>query len=130
MFIPFSREFNAKELLSVSSNIPELVKLVVETLRDKKVENLKVIDVSKVVSYTDYFIIGTGNSSTHVQTMADSVARLVKRPNEAGIIPEADQGSNWVLFDGNFFILSLFQEEARKKYALEELWQDGEEIEI
>ena len=62
--------------------------------------------------------------------MADSVAKLVKRPNEAGIIPEADQGSNWVLFDGNFFILSLFQEEARKKYALEELWQDGEEIEI
>lgn len=114
----------------MSSNIPELVKLVVETLKDKKVEDLKVIDVRKVVSYTDYFIIGTGNSSTHVQTMADAIAKLVKKPNESGIKPEADQGSNWILFDGDFFILSLFQDEARKRYSLEELWHDGEEIEI
>ncbi|MDD3000663.1 MAG: ribosome silencing factor [Candidatus Riflebacteria bacterium] len=114
----------------MSANVPEILKLVVQTLKDKKVEDLTLLDVRKLVSYTDYFIIGTGNSSTHVQTMSDAVADLVKLPGERNTKPEVDQGSNWILYDGNFFVLNLFQKDSRKRYALEDLWQDAEQVNI
>lgn len=114
----------------MSANVPEILKLVVQTLNDKKVEDLTLLDVRKLVSYTDYFIIGTGNSSTHVQTMSDAVAELLKLPGEKNTRPEADQGANWILYDGDFFVLHLFQKDSRRRYALEDLWQDAKQVNI
>ncbi len=111
------------------SDIPELIKIVVETLKDKKAENLVLLDVKKLVPYADYFIIATGNSSTHVQTLADAVSNLIKEP-EKGLKAENDPQANWVLIDGGDFILHVFQPNARKFYALEELWEDADRIEI
>ena len=111
------------------NEIPELVKNVIETLKDKKAENLVVLDVKELVPYTDYFIIATGNSSTHVQTLADSVANLLKKPEE-GIKQENDPQANWLLIDGGDFVLHVFQPNARKFYALEQLWEDAKRIEI
>ena len=111
------------------AEIPELIKIVIETLKDKKAENLVVLDVKKIVNYTDYFIICTGNSSTHVQTLADAVANLLKKPEE-GIKQVNDPQANWLLIDGGDFVLHVFQPNARKFYALEDLWEDAERIEI
>jgi ribosome-associated protein len=116
--------------LHLSANVPEILKLVIQTLKDKKVEDLTVLDVKKLVSYTDYFIIGTGNSSTHVQTMSDAVADLVKIPGGKTTKPEADQGSSWILYDGDFFVLNLFQKDSRKRYALEDLWHDANQVSV
>ena len=104
------------------SEIPELIKIVVETLQDKKAENLVVLDVRKLVNYTDFFIIATGNSTTHAQTLADAVGKLLKKQND----PQA----NWLLIDGGDFVLHVFQPNARKFYGLEELWEDANRIEI
>lgn len=108
----------------------EIVKLVIDALKDKKVEDLAVLDVRKLVAFTDYMVIGTGNSSTHVQTLANAVLELMKKPNEHNLQPEADIGNTWVLYDGEHFIVNLFQQEARERYNLENLWQDAEKIEI
>ena len=99
-----------------------------ETLKDKKAENLVVLDVKKLVHYTDYFIIATGNSTTHAQTLADAVGKLLKKPEE-GIKQENDPQANWLLIDGGNFVLHVFQPNARKYYALEELWEDAERVE-
>ncbi len=111
------------------AEIPELIKIVIETLKEKKAENLVVLDVSSLVSYTDYFIIATGNSSTHVQTLADSVGLLLKKPEE-GLKQENDPQANWLLIDGGNFVLHVFQPNARKFYALEELWEDADRINV
>lgn len=111
------------------SEVPELIKIVIETLKDKKAEDLLVLDVKKLVTYTDYFIIATGNSAPHVNTLIDSVGKLLKRPEE-GLKQENDPQANWLLIDGGNFVLHVFQPNARKFYALEDLWEDAEKVEI
>ena len=111
------------------ADIPELIKIVVETLKDKKAENLVVLDVRNLVNYTDFFIIATGNSTTHAQTLADAVGKLLKKPEE-GLKTENDPQANWLLIDGGDFVLHVFQPNARKFYGLEELWEDAKRVEI
>lgn len=108
----------------------ELVKTIVERLRDKKVEDLTVLDISKLASFTDYMIIGTGTSSTHVRTLADTVVEFMKKPGEHNLQPEADIDNSWVLYDGGHFIVNIFQPDARVRYNLEDLWQDAHKVEI
>jgi ribosome-associated protein len=110
--------------------IPESIRVIIETLKDKKVENLAVLDVTSLVPYTDYLIIGTGNSAPHVLTLADSVARLIKIPNVGGVRQESDQSANWVLIDGGDFVLHIFQPKARNYYNLEDLWEDAKRVEV
>lgn len=114
----------------MSNSLPETIKPIIEALQDKKAENLVVIDVRGLASFTDYFIIATGNNSPHAQTLADAVFKLLKKPNEAGIPIETDLNSSWVLIDGGSFIVHIFQPKAREYYALEELWQDAKKLEL
>lgn len=107
------------------------VKKVVQILNDKKVEDLVVLYVKKLVSYADYFIIGSGNSQTHVDAMASAVIEyLESRSKSKHVSVERDLGSTWVLIDGGNFILHIFQPETRKYYALEELWSDATILDI
>lgn len=116
--------------MSAVRQVPESIKIVIEALKDKKVENLTVLDVTSLVPYTDYFIIGTGNNAPHVQTLADTVAKLIKVPNVGGVKLEADLTSSWVLIDGDEFVLHIFQPKARTFYNLEDLWEDAPRIEV
>ncbi len=116
--------------LTASNGVPETVKIVLETLKDKKVADLVVLDVIGLVPYTDYFIIGTGNNAPHVQTLADAVARLIKIPGVGGVRMEADQTSNWILIDGGEFVLHIFQPKAREFYNIEDLWEDAVRMEV
>jgi len=116
--------------LSKSKAVPESIKIVIDALKDKKVEDLVVLDLTGLVPYTDYFIIGSGNSSTHVQTLADTVAKLIKIPNVGGVRLGSDQAANWILIDGGDFVLHIFQPKARKFYNLEDLWEDAPQIEV
>ncbi len=107
-----------------------LVKDIVNKLRDKKVEDLTVLDVTELVAFTDYMIIGTGTSATHVRTLSDAVVEHMKKPGEHNLQPESDIDNSWILYDGGHFIVNLFQPEARERYSLEDLWQDAKVIEI
>lgn len=113
-----------------NNSVPERLKIIVDALREKKVENLQILDVTKLVSYTDYLVIGTGNSSPHVQALADEVARLIKIPHVGGVRMEKDAVSSWVLVDADDFIVHLFQPDARKFYKLEQLWEDAKPVEV
>ena len=57
----------------MSEESRKMAKLAVEALDDKKAEDIKVIDISKVSVIADYFIIAGGTSSTHVRSLADEV---------------------------------------------------------
>ncbi|KAF1081856.1 MAG: hypothetical protein GQF41_1496 [Candidatus Rifleibacterium amylolyticum] len=116
--------------MSKSKAVPESIKIIIDALKDKKVEDLVVLDLTGLVPYTDYFIIGSGNSSTHVQTLADTVAKLIKIPHVGGVRLESDQAANWILIDGGDFVLHIFQPKARKFYNLEDLWEDAPQIEV
>ena len=114
----------------MNKELPKALSDILDILQDKKVEDLQVLDVSKLVSYTDYFIIGTANNTPHAQTLINSVERYVKVPGVGGFDLENDPTASWLLFDGGDFILHIFQAETRKYYNLEELWEDAKPVAI
>ncbi len=112
-----------------ASDLPELLQKVIRLLVEKKAENPVLMQVADLVGYTDYFLIATGNNTPQVQAMAEAVALELKHGGKPTRI-EGKHDTVWVLIDGGDFVVHLFQPEARKFYALEDLWGDAPVIEI
>ncbi len=107
----------------------ELARIAVDALEDKKVEDLRIIDISHVSIMTDYFIIGSGSSQTQVKALANNVEEKL---HEAGIHPrqvEGYQSASWILMDFNDIIVHVFNRDDRLFYNLEKIWLDGKIIE-
>lgn len=96
---------------------------LVETLEEKKGEDIVLLDLLGVCSFTDYFVICTGGSERTLQALADEVMRRVKVPGASR--PEGEASSGWVLLDYGGVVLHLFAPKARAYYRLEDLWRAG-----
>lgn len=102
------------------------ISVFIDLLEDKKAKNIKVIDIRRLTTIAQYFIIVSGTSTTHIKTLADN---LVDKLAENGIKPLRIEGYNyarWILMDFGDVIVHIFHEEDREYYGLERLWQDGE----
>jgi ribosome-associated protein len=96
-----------------------------EAALDRKAEDVVVLDVSALTSFTDAFVVATGTSDRHVKAVADAV---VERAQELGLRPlgvEGYEGGEWVLIDLDDVIVHVFQGEKREHYDLERLWADA-----
>ena len=100
----------------------ELAQEIVDLLSDKQAEEIVLLDISQVSSFTDIFVIATGTSGRHlsalVQTLDEDLDRRYPRPRHV----EGDAGSGWVLLDFGDVIVHLFAPEERAFYNLEGLW--------
>lgn len=96
---------------------------VVEKLKDLKVENIEVIDVSKRTSIADYVIIGTGRSGKHLQSSLENLNLELKNNGIVGIRPEGDSKSGWILLDAKDIVIHLFLKEIREKYNIEQIFE-------
>jgi len=92
-------------------------------LEEKKGENIIALDLRKITTITDFFIIATANSKTHIQTLAKEIIHSLKKDkNLIPINPLKETDTQWVLLDYQDFIIHLFLKEVREYYNLEELW--------
>src|SRR3989440_3655586 len=92
---------------------------------NRKAENVVVLDVSKVSSITDYFVICTGTSEPHLRAIVDEIIETLGK--EHGIRPRARDGqleTAWVVLDYFDVIVHVMRKEAREHYNLEALWGD------
>ena len=107
----------------------ELVKkFVVEGLQEIKGQNITVLDLREIENaVTDFFIIAEGNSNTQVNSLADSVHKVV-RENVGDRLwhIEGRENSEWVLMDYVTVVVHIFQTGIREFYDLESLWGDAE----
>ena len=90
---------------------------------DKKADDLVLLNLEEVASFTGYFLLCTGHSARQVQAIADSVEEQLGR---AGFRPahfEGYENGEWVLLDYVDFIVHVFSESARSYYDLERLWR-------
>ena len=110
----------------------ELVEKIVEGIQNIKGKGIVVIDLSETGnSICSYFVICAGDSSTHVNSIADNVMRFVK--TETKMNPISKDGfvnRQWIALDYGDVLVHTLQREAREFYRLEELWADGKVTEI
>lgn len=104
------------------------LKTVCSALEDKKVMELKILDVSASSSITNYFVLASGNSVPQLKALAASVEKALKVNNIGILGVESDSQSGWVVIDGFDFMVHIFLPEVREAYALEVLWKDAKEI--
>lgn len=100
----------------------EVAQQAVDLLSDRQVEDIALIDISKVSDFTDFFVIGTANNERQMRAVVDT---LDKELGLLGVQLRAREGtpdSGWVLLDFSGVIVHLFSAEARAFYRLDELW--------
>ena len=104
-----------------------LVQKIVEGLQEKKGKKIVVADMTEIDEAAfQYFIICEGNSSTHVNSIADAMIDYVRK--EAETKPFAHDGfqnSQWIAIDYGNILVHVFQPECRDFYKLEQLWADA-----
>lgn len=93
-------------------------------LSEKKYVELKIIDISTISSFCDYFIIVSTDNLRANNAMKDE---FVDKLEEMGISPRRIEGANtdWILIDYENIIVHFFTEEKRLFYNLEKVWADG-----
>ena len=108
----------------------ELAQLAVQALDSKKALKIRAIGIRDISVLADYFVIAAGTSSTHVNALADEVAYRLGEVGEKSYHTEGSGTGGWILLDYGPLVVHVFQEKTREFYALERLWQDGEELDL
>lgn len=106
----------------------EALRIAVNAADDKKANDLVILDISKITSFANYFLICTGDSSRQMQAIADEVEKRLKA---SGIRPshvEGYQHSEWILLDCMDLVVHIFSKNARAFYDLERLWRDAQKM--
>ena len=117
------QERNEKET-GAAPELTDEVWRAVELLIDRKAEDVTLLDLRSVSGATDYFLIATGRSDTHVSAIADHVIEELKKEDVRPYGVEGMRGGRWVLIDYVDFVVHVFHPAARDFYQLERLWGD------
>ncbi len=99
----------------------EKLQLINDTADEMKAERIETLDVRNKTSVADYFVVCSGNSDRHVQSIAERVAEKMAIARSKPSRVEGDR-SGWVLHDYGDVILHVMREEQRQFYDLEALW--------
>lgn len=108
----------------------ELARLAALAALDKKAENLVVLDVRGLSSYTDFFVIMSGRSTRHVQGLAQAVDVALRHKNVKDGNTEGLNEGHWVLLDYNDVVVHIFYSEDRGFYDIEGLWHDAPRVDL
>ncbi len=105
----------------------ELNMLAIKGLLEKKAQDIVVLDLRNIKkAVADYFIIATGTSNNHVDTVALSVeAEIHKASGELPWHLEGRENKEWILLDYVSVVVHVFQKSRREYYELETLWGDA-----
>ncbi|MFY0592775.1 ribosome silencing factor [Roseivirga sp.] len=108
-------------------NSEELSSIVVKGMEEKKAENIILMDLREVKgAVSDFFVICSGTSNTHIQSIAESIEVETKKTSkEAPWKKEGFSNREWVLIDYVSVVAHVFDKEKRNHYALEDLWGDA-----
>lgn len=121
----------AKKISRLTKN-SKILKVITSAIQDRKGEHIVLLDLRKISeAVSDFFIVCEATSTVQVKAIADWVEVKVKK--ELGELPykhEGQQASQWILIDYVNVVVHVFLSETRKFYKLEDMWNDGVEIDL
>lgn len=101
---------------------------IAEAAADIKAVGIRIIDVRKLVSYTDYLVICHGTSSTHCNAISEAIRQDLKDAGVTTSHVEGTQSREWILLDFFDAVVHIFIESARREYAIESLFNDAPRV--
>jgi ribosome-associated protein len=102
----------------------------IEAALDKKAQDAVVIELGEICSFTDYFLICTGTSTRHNQTIAEHIEETLKKQGVRPLHLEGLSEGEWILLDYVDFVVHIFSSRAREFYDLERLWRAGKRRDV
>ncbi len=111
-------------------NSKKLSIVVAYSLNDMKAQAIRCINVEKLTAITDYMVIATGTSNTHLKALSDAVSKTVKEAGQEVVGVEGKLQSEWILVDLGNVVVHLMLAPVRALYNLEELWNFESRTEI
>lgn len=103
----------------------EKVKLVASLAADIKARDVLILNLTGISPVTDFFVICTADSTTHMSAIIENVERGLKEKQALIWGREGDKNSNWQLLDCGDVVFHVFLQEARNYYEIERLWADA-----
>ncbi len=108
----------------------ELVAACVRVADATKADELVVLDVRGLSSFTDYFVLMSGHSTRHVQGLAEAIEGELRSKRVSSQHSEGLREGLWVLLDFGDVVTHIFYKDKREFYDLEGLWHDAPRIEL
>lgn len=109
----------------------DLARLIATIVDDKKGEEIVALDVSELVSYTDFLVIATARNDRQAKAIVDEVRLRLKRDED--LLPARAEGegeASWVLLDYIDCVLHVQVPDMRERYRLDRLWGEAETLEL
>jgi ribosome-associated protein len=110
----------------------DLSKIVALGMQEKKALDIVIMDLRHIPqAFADYFVIASGNSTTQVDAIADSVEEMMySQAAEAPRHTEGRENKEWILLDYIDVVVHVFRKDRRDFYGLEDLWGDAKTTHI
>ena len=101
----------------------ELARLVGRLVLEKKGGEVVLIDLRKLSSIADFFVVATADADVHAHAIAGYIEEKLKQKGVR--MGHEEKSARWTLLDYGDVVVHLFLKEARRFYALEKLWGDA-----
>ena len=106
----------------------EVARRVVDAASDKQASNIVLLDVRELCTFTDFFVICSGDSERQLRTILDEVGERLKRESVTPHHEEGTLDSGWLLLDYGDVVAHIFSSAERERYRLEDLWRDARTV--
>jgi ribosome-associated protein len=103
---------------------------IAQAAKDKKAEDVLVLEVGDLTSIADYFIFASGESERQVRGLASVIEKSMAMRYHTSAVIEGKETANWMLLDYGDIIVHIFRSDIRQYYALEKMWADAPQIPI
>ena len=106
----------------------ELLKVIKKAIDDKKGEDIKILDISKLCVICDYFVITHGYNQPQVEAITDNIIDELGKLKISPKRVEGQNNSGWILLDYGDIVIHVFMNDQRSFYELERIWKDAENV--
>ena len=108
-----------------------LARRIADIAADRKAIDVRVLDLRGIVSYTDFFVICSGNTERQTKAIHDAIHKELK--DDEGLLPRRSEGereARWILLDYLDCVVHIFTPEAREYYRLDQLWGEAPQVAV
>ncbi len=106
------------------------IRIAAVTLDDHKAADIVVLDLRGLSDATDYFILASGTSDTHVRALTERVVEALRKVKRKTHHSEGVKAGRWALLDYVDFVVHVFHPTLREFYQLERLWVDAPTVHV